>query len=224
MRKPTGIRFTDDEYKAIASYAAKHDTSFSDVVRCAARKFLDPDKNKGYLTLTQVASSANDNIALAFGQFLDDFAHAKNKAAQMNRRGQKKRQGVGTTTWLPLRISSRTTINYPSQAGASRSAIALLSRCGPSTPKILNFKHISERQRRASFAGTTCFLALISCKGRDFFANERTNRAVSYRDERRTCSKKLNLSQFQQIAKVDFWIARKVFGNSLSRNVFNRKA
>lgn len=81
MRKPTGIRFTDDEYKAIASYAVKHNTSFSDVVRRATHEFLDPDRNKGYLTLAQVTSSTNGDIALAFGQFLDDFAHAKDKAA-----------------------------------------------------------------------------------------------------------------------------------------------
>ena len=79
MRKPTGIRFTDDEYEAIASYAAEHETSFSDVVRRAAREFLDPDRGKGYLTLAQVARMGDD-IALPFGQFLDDFAHARDKS------------------------------------------------------------------------------------------------------------------------------------------------
>lgn len=55
MRKPTGIRFTDEEHAAIASYAAAHETSFSDVVRRAAREFVDPDRGKDYLTLAQVA-------------------------------------------------------------------------------------------------------------------------------------------------------------------------
>ena len=80
MRKPTGIRFTDEEHAAIAKYAATHETSFSDVVRRAAREFVDPDRDKDYLTLAQVASADGD-IALTFGQFLDDFAHARDKAA-----------------------------------------------------------------------------------------------------------------------------------------------
>ncbi len=80
MRKPTGIRFTDEEHAAIASYAAAHETSFSDVVRKAVREFTDPDRDKGYLTLAQIASTDSD-VELAFGQFLDDFAHARDKAA-----------------------------------------------------------------------------------------------------------------------------------------------
>lgn len=80
MRKPTGIRFTDNEYASIASYAADHGTSFSDVVRRATREFVDPDQGKGYLSLAQV-SQVDDDIVLAFGQFLDDFAQAKNKFA-----------------------------------------------------------------------------------------------------------------------------------------------
>lgn len=80
MRKPTGIRFTDAEYDAVSAYAAAHGTSFSDVVRQAVWAFLDPDRGKGYLTLAQVAAGDGDT-ALMFGQFLDDFAHARDKAA-----------------------------------------------------------------------------------------------------------------------------------------------
>ena len=80
MRKPTGIRFTDDEYAAISSYAATHNTSLSNVVRSAVREYLERDRAGAYMTLSQVAAS-NDDIALAFGQFLDDFARARDKAA-----------------------------------------------------------------------------------------------------------------------------------------------
>lgn len=80
MRKPTGIRFTEDEYAAIAAYAQSHGTSFSDVVRQAAREYVDPDREKDYLSLAQVARAKGD-IELSFGQFLDDFAHARDKAA-----------------------------------------------------------------------------------------------------------------------------------------------
>lgn len=80
MRKPTGIRFTDDEYSAIVSYAEDHGESLSSVVRQAVREFLDPDHGKGYLTLAGVARTGED-VALSFGQFLDDFSHARDKAA-----------------------------------------------------------------------------------------------------------------------------------------------
>lgn len=79
MRKPTGIRFTDDEHAAVAAYAADHGTSFSDVVRQAVREHLDPDRGKGYRSLAQIASGGGD-VELSFGQFLDDFAHAREKA------------------------------------------------------------------------------------------------------------------------------------------------
>ena len=80
MRKPTGIRFTDDEHAAVSAYAAEHGTSFSDVVRTAVREYLDPDGGKGYLSLSDVAARGGD-VALSFGQFLDDFARAGDKAA-----------------------------------------------------------------------------------------------------------------------------------------------
>lgn len=80
MRKPTGIRFTDDEHDEIASYAKAHGTSFSDVVRRAVRTYLDPDREKGYRSLARIASDGGD-IGLSFGQFLDDFAHARDKGA-----------------------------------------------------------------------------------------------------------------------------------------------
>ena len=60
MRKPTGIRFTDDEHAAVSAYAAEHDTSFSDVVRTAVREYLDPDRGKGYLSLADVACRGGD--------------------------------------------------------------------------------------------------------------------------------------------------------------------
>lgn len=80
MRKPTGIRFTDEEHAAVSAYAEKNGTSFSDVVRTAVREYLDPDRGKGYLSLSDVASRGGDT-SLSFGQFLDDFAHASDKAA-----------------------------------------------------------------------------------------------------------------------------------------------
>ena len=79
MRKPTGIRFTDDEHAAVTAYAADHGTSFSDVVRQAVREYLDPDRGKGYRSLAQIADDGGD-VGLSFGQFLDDFAHAREKA------------------------------------------------------------------------------------------------------------------------------------------------
>lgn len=80
MRKPTGIRFTDAEHEAVVAYADAHGTTVSDVVRRAVRAYIDPDRGKGYLTLSAVASEGGD-VELAFGQFLDDFAHARDKAA-----------------------------------------------------------------------------------------------------------------------------------------------
>lgn len=80
MRKPTGIRFTDEEHAAVSEYAARHGTSFSDVVRSAVRQYLDPDREKGYRSLAQVAADGGD-VGLAFGQFLDDFSHAADKGA-----------------------------------------------------------------------------------------------------------------------------------------------
>ncbi len=43
--------------------------------------YLEPDKAKGYLSLAALAAKAPVDMELSFGQFLDDFAHAKDKAA-----------------------------------------------------------------------------------------------------------------------------------------------
>lgn len=81
MKAPTGIRFTEEEHADISRYAKAAGLSFSDVVRRAARAYVAPDKAKGYRSLRQLSNSKDEDMQLAFGQFLDDFAHAKDKAA-----------------------------------------------------------------------------------------------------------------------------------------------
>lgn len=78
--KPIGIRFEQDEYDLVSEYARKHGETFSDVVRKGVVAYVSPDRGKGYLSLSQLAAQGNlPEMSLAFGQFLDDFAHASDK-------------------------------------------------------------------------------------------------------------------------------------------------
>lgn len=78
--RPIGIRFEQDEYDLISEYARKEGETFSEVVRKGAVCYVSPDRQKGYYSLAQLAASDNlDDLDLRFGQFLDDFAHARDK-------------------------------------------------------------------------------------------------------------------------------------------------
>lgn len=78
--QPIGIRFEQNEYDLIHSFAKREGLSFSDVVRKGAVAHVDPDASHAYRSLADLAKkSESEDITLAFGQFLDDFSHAKNK-------------------------------------------------------------------------------------------------------------------------------------------------
>ncbi len=79
--KPIGIRFEQDEYDKISEFAQENDQSFSDVVREGVMSYVDPDAEHSYQSLAQLASTTDEDMTLLFGQFLDDFAHANDKAA-----------------------------------------------------------------------------------------------------------------------------------------------
>lgn len=77
---PIGIRFEQEEYDRISAYAATCGASFSDVVRQAAMLLVDSNRARGYKSLAQIAQAGEGaDVALLFGQFLDDFAHAEDK-------------------------------------------------------------------------------------------------------------------------------------------------
>ncbi|HIY84029.1 MAG TPA: hypothetical protein H9823_09325 [Candidatus Rubneribacter avistercoris] len=78
---PIGIRFEQEEFDKITACAKKSGRTFSDIVREGVMHYLEPDKAKGYLSLAALAAKAPVDMELSFGQFLDDFAHAKDKAA-----------------------------------------------------------------------------------------------------------------------------------------------
>lgn len=87
--KPIGIRFEQDEYDTISSYAASHGETFSEAVRKGAMLYVAPDKEKGYESLAQLAKmGVDDTLRLRFGQFLDDFAHATDKEALISEEPQ----------------------------------------------------------------------------------------------------------------------------------------
>lgn len=78
--KPIGIRFEREEYDLISNYAREHGDSFSEVVRRGAIALVDPDREKTYRSLSDLAANVSvDEMDLAFGQFLDDFSHAQDK-------------------------------------------------------------------------------------------------------------------------------------------------
>ncbi len=79
--KPIGIRFEQQEYDKIAEFAWKSGRSFSDVIRAGAMAYVDPDAGRSYRSLAQLAESDDEDMSLSFGQFLDDFSHAHDKAA-----------------------------------------------------------------------------------------------------------------------------------------------
>lgn len=80
--RPIGIRFEQDEYDVINEHARRHGMSFSDVVRKGAVSYVAPDRAKGYRSLADLAALVRvEDMKLAFGQFLDDFSHAADKAA-----------------------------------------------------------------------------------------------------------------------------------------------
>lgn len=80
--KPIGIRFEQDEYDRISSFAQKNRVPFSDVVRTGAMRYVDADYGRGYRSLAQIAKKGKKgDMDLAFGQFLDDFNHASDKYA-----------------------------------------------------------------------------------------------------------------------------------------------
>lgn len=81
--KPRAIRFSEAEERAIEEYAQNHAMTFSDVVRKSAEELLAKGK-KEYLSLRSLAARAlSEDPDLLYSQFLDDFAHADNKADLM---------------------------------------------------------------------------------------------------------------------------------------------
>ena len=79
--KPIGLRFEQEEYEKINNYAEATGMSFSEVVRSGTMRYVDPDFGKHYASLADIASSNTEDITLAFNQFLDDFSHASEKSA-----------------------------------------------------------------------------------------------------------------------------------------------
>lgn len=77
--KPRAIRFSEKEESRIERYAQDNGMTFSDVIRQAADSFLSSASSE-HLSLSSVgARSSEEDPDLLYGQFLDDFAHARNK-------------------------------------------------------------------------------------------------------------------------------------------------
>ena len=67
--KPIGVRFEQEEYDLINSFAERENLSFSDVVRKGAMAYVAPDASRGYRSLAQLAAETeHKDMDLAFGQ------------------------------------------------------------------------------------------------------------------------------------------------------------
>jgi hypothetical protein len=78
-RDATALRFSAQEKQAILSYAQKEGITFSQAVRNGAMS-LAVGPSLDALRLSDVAMALpEDDLALLFSQFLDDFRHSQNK-------------------------------------------------------------------------------------------------------------------------------------------------
>ena len=79
MTQPVAIRFNKSERELINAYAKSVNSNFSQIVRDAVRTYISPDFGKGYYSLKDISENKETDITSALNQFLDNFAHAKEK-------------------------------------------------------------------------------------------------------------------------------------------------